>query len=184
VSKENVRHIHDEAAGGIVGLQDGVELREKLSAKLGFFGLGFCRSGASSFFRCAALAVSASQRVFVRARLADRLTRRRELFRLLPSPWRVGGGFFRLCLQALGFGFGCFRGLASLFCVGAALHFIGGILTRFGFARFGGGFCLPWPWPALLPRLFAFTEMTRASSAVCTESRAAATTDFLSRFWR
>jgi len=34
-------------------LQDGVELREKLSAKLGFFGLGFCRSGASSFFRCA-----------------------------------------------------------------------------------------------------------------------------------
>src|SRR4029077_15540360 len=34
--EENVRHIDDEAAGGVASLQNGIELIEKLGAKLGF----------------------------------------------------------------------------------------------------------------------------------------------------
>src|SRR5882762_1487394 len=46
--KEHVRHIDDEAAGGVAGLQDGVQLAEELGAKLAFFGFGL-RGGAARF---------------------------------------------------------------------------------------------------------------------------------------
>src|SRR6267378_2703126 len=47
--KENIRHIDDEAASGIAGLQNGIELIEELGAKLGFFGFGL-RGGLARFF--------------------------------------------------------------------------------------------------------------------------------------
>src|SRR5438309_11560719 len=36
--KEHIRHVDDEAASGVAGLQNGIELIEELGAKLGFFG--------------------------------------------------------------------------------------------------------------------------------------------------
>src|SRR5258708_18860498 len=47
--KEHVGHVDDEAASGIAGLQNGIQLREKLGAKLGFFGFGL-RGGPAGFF--------------------------------------------------------------------------------------------------------------------------------------
>ena len=47
--EKHVRHIHDEAAGGVAGLQNGIELAEKLGAQLGFFGFGL-RGGLASLF--------------------------------------------------------------------------------------------------------------------------------------
>src|SRR5216684_1598784 len=47
--KENIRHIDDEAAGGVAGLQDGIQLREELRAKLTFFGFGLRGGLARSF---------------------------------------------------------------------------------------------------------------------------------------
>src|SRR5580704_9911389 len=38
--EKNVGHVDDEAAGGIARLQNGIQLVEKLRAKLGFFGFG------------------------------------------------------------------------------------------------------------------------------------------------
>src|SRR5258708_40353860 len=47
--KEHVGHVDDEAASGVAGLQNGIELAEKLGAKLGFFGFGL-RGGLAGFF--------------------------------------------------------------------------------------------------------------------------------------
>src|SRR5258708_5011237 len=47
--KEHIGHIDDETAGGIAGLQNGIELIEELGAKLGFFGFGL-RGGLARFF--------------------------------------------------------------------------------------------------------------------------------------
>src|SRR5216683_1778655 len=47
--KENIRHIDDEAAGGVAGLQNGIQLREELRAKLTFFGFGLRGGLARSF---------------------------------------------------------------------------------------------------------------------------------------
>jgi len=47
--KEDIGHVDDEAAGGIAGLQNGIQLREELRAKLGFFGFGL-RGGLAGFF--------------------------------------------------------------------------------------------------------------------------------------
>src|SRR6267378_3049992 len=47
--KENIRHIDDEAASGIAGLQNGIELIEELGAKLSLFGFGL-RGGLARFF--------------------------------------------------------------------------------------------------------------------------------------
>src|SRR5216684_2646831 len=47
--KEHVGHIDDETAGGVAGLQNGIQLAEKLGAKLSFFGFGL-RGGLSRFF--------------------------------------------------------------------------------------------------------------------------------------
>ena len=48
--KENVGHVDDEATGGVASLQDGIQLREKLSAQLGFFGFGL-GGGLAGFLR-------------------------------------------------------------------------------------------------------------------------------------
>ena len=47
--KEHVRHVDDEAASRVAGLQDGIELIEELGAKLSFFGFRL-RSGLARFF--------------------------------------------------------------------------------------------------------------------------------------
>ena len=47
--KEHVRHIDDEPAGGVARLQNGIQLAEKLGAKLGLFGFGL-RGGATRLF--------------------------------------------------------------------------------------------------------------------------------------
>jgi len=47
--EENIRHIDDEAAGGVAGLQNGIQLREELRAKLTFFGFGLRGGLARSF---------------------------------------------------------------------------------------------------------------------------------------
>src|SRR5260370_2230611 len=47
--EEHVGHVDDEAASGIAGLQNGIQLREKLGAKLAFFGFGL-RGGLAGFF--------------------------------------------------------------------------------------------------------------------------------------
>src|SRR5947208_110261 len=47
--KEHVRHVDDEAASGVASLQNGIELIEKLGAKLRFFGFGL-RGGLARFF--------------------------------------------------------------------------------------------------------------------------------------
>src|SRR5206468_11206080 len=52
----------------------------------------------------------------------------------------IRGRFFSFCSQTFCLGFGGFSGLACLLGVRAAFHFVGGILTRFRFAGFGGGF--------------------------------------------
>src|SRR5260370_13192130 len=47
--KEHVRHVDDETASGVAGLQNGIQLAEKLGAKLSFFGFGL-RGGLARFF--------------------------------------------------------------------------------------------------------------------------------------
>src|SRR5438105_3250148 len=47
--KEHVGHVHDEAAGGIARLQNGIQLREKLSAELSLFGFSLGSSLARFF---------------------------------------------------------------------------------------------------------------------------------------
>src|SRR6266853_37770 len=47
--EEHVGHVDDEAASGVAGLQNGIELREKLGAKLGLFGFRL-RGGSAGFF--------------------------------------------------------------------------------------------------------------------------------------
>src|SRR6266478_2962793 len=47
--EEHVRHVDDEAAGRVASLQNGIELTEKLGAKLSFFSFGL-RGGLAGFF--------------------------------------------------------------------------------------------------------------------------------------
>src|SRR5258708_1364694 len=47
--EEHVGHVDDEAAGGVAGLQNGIELIEELGAHLSFFGFGL-RGGLARFF--------------------------------------------------------------------------------------------------------------------------------------
>src|ERR1700677_3353588 len=101
--EQNVRHIHDQAARGVLCLQNGVELRQKLRAHVGSFFLGLGRS-------------------------LLRLRCRRFCLLLLSQsrrPCRLGLLLLRYCLCSsrvrLRFGFFCFRsslvrGLA--FCIG------------------------------------------------------------------
>src|SRR5205085_1467454 len=56
--KKNVGHVHDEAAGRVAGLQNGIELREKLRAKLTFFCFGL-RACSASRRRCDSATASA-----------------------------------------------------------------------------------------------------------------------------
>ena len=46
--EKHIRHIDDETARGIAGLQNGIQLAEQLRAQLGFIGFGL-RSGLASF---------------------------------------------------------------------------------------------------------------------------------------
>src|SRR6185437_7699615 len=46
--EEHIGHVHDEPASAVIRLQNGIQLREKLFAQIGFFGVGF-RSGFASF---------------------------------------------------------------------------------------------------------------------------------------
>src|SRR6267143_3114380 len=47
--KEHIGHVDDEAAGGVASLQNGIQLRKKLGAKLSFFGFGL-RGGLAGLF--------------------------------------------------------------------------------------------------------------------------------------
>src|SRR5208282_4667926 len=116
--EKDVRHVHDQAAGGIARLQNGIQLCEKLSAKLRLFGFG------------------------LRGRLA-------RFFGFLLSGGAIASGLFG----------GGLRALAS---------------------RSSAAFLSAAIFACASSSAFCFTAMTRASSAVPTTSRAAASTDFLS----
>src|SRR5215471_3502473 len=80
--KKYVGHIHDKTARGIARLQDGIQLSEKLRAKLRFFGFGL-RSSLAGFF-----GISLSSSPISSSLLGSSL----------------GGGFF--LSRLFGFGFG------------------------------------------------------------------------------
>jgi len=176
--KEHVRHIDDEAAGGVARLQNRIQLAEKLGAKLGLFGLGL-RGGAARFFgfrprrHAAVLArkpclLRLGRRQLARPAAGLRPRRWPSRLRLLASG--VLGGFLRFLLHAHGFSLCGFGLLASLLGFLAALTFQLWRRAGLGFA-FSAALLSAAIFAWASSSAFCFTAMTRASSAVSTTSR-------------
>jgi hypothetical protein len=129
--KEHIGHVDDEAAGGVARLQNGIELAEKLGAKLGFlgFGLGGGLAGFFGFGLSSALLLQSFGAVasgLVGGGLRGLLLGKSGGagffgFRFLAGSF--GGGLLSFLLHALGFRLGGFGLLASFLRVLAALGF-------------------------------------------------------------
>src|SRR5579859_6135111 len=133
--EEHVRHIDDEATGGVTSLQNGIELFQELRAQLGFFVFGL-RGGLQSF-----LGLSFGGVLLVESCLTSLLGFgllfggfERGLFRFGFLPGGFLSGLLGFEFHALGFGLGLLGLKAGL------LGFLTATGFRFGFAVFSGFF--------------------------------------------
>jgi len=163
--EENIRHVHNEAASGILRLQYRVQLPEKLCAEFRFF-FRFCFGGGSaSLVRVLFLPRAASAEAFTasawarrflfEARLADRLAQRRELFSASSLALAASAADFSAsALKTFCLGLGGFSGLTCLLGVRAAFSFRRWHPDALSLRGLRRRPCPRRPWLALLLRLF------------------------------
>src|SRR5579885_3614674 len=137
--EEHVGHIDDEAASGIAGLQDGVELLQKLRAELSLFGFGF--GGGIASLCGLGFGSGAGLGGLLSLSFGGLLLGKRGLargFRFLLLLGSLLRSSFRFLLHSLGFGLGLLGGEAVLLGLLAALRFGSSLGARLSFALLGG----------------------------------------------